>query len=106
MIVTYFYDATSILVWTLRSIKGSDLIEAIKATHQYLELRGCKPNHQTLDNESSTLLRDYLNKNGMSFHFVPPHMNCRNVVERAIRTFKTHFIVILCGVDPGFPLFL
>ena len=63
--VTYCYDANAILNRTLFSTKGSELLEAIKGMHQYLELRGCKQNNQTLDNESSVELRDYLNKYGM-----------------------------------------
>ena len=30
----------------------------------------------------------------------------RNLAERAIQIFKSHFIAMLCGCDPGFPLHL
>ena len=33
-------------------------------------------------------------------------MHRRNAAERAIRTFKNHFVTILCGCDPEFPLHL
>ena len=33
-------------------------------------------------------------------------MHRRNAAERAIRTFKNHFIAILCGTDPAFPMTL
>jgi hypothetical protein len=33
-------------------------------------------------------------------------MHCRNHAEQAIRTFKAHFLSILAGVDPTFPLYL
>ena len=56
-----------------------------------------------IDNKSSTALKDYL-KNGISFQFVLPHMHRRNAAERAMRTFKNHFIAILCGAHPDFPL--
>ena len=87
--VTYWYDANNILVWSLCSRKCSELLETIKETHQCLELRRCKPNHQTLENESSTAFRHYLNKNDVAFQFVSPHTNRRNAAERAMRTFKT-----------------
>jgi hypothetical protein len=37
---------------------------------------------------------------------VPPHCHRRNAVERAIRTFKEHFVAGLSSVDPAFPLHL
>ena len=33
-------------------------------------------------------------------------MHRRNLAERAIQTFKSHFIAMLCGCDPTFPLHL
>ena len=104
--ITYCYGANTILARSLRSRKGSELLEIIKGINQYLELREHKPNHQILDNESSTALKDYLNTHNMSFQFVPPHMCLRNAAERATRSFKTHFIKIMCGNHPEFPLCL
>jgi hypothetical protein len=37
---------------------------------------------------------------------VPPHCHRRNASERAIRTFKEHFVAGLSSVDPTFPLHL
>ena len=34
---------------------------------------------------------------------MPPHVHQRNEAERAIRTFKDHFLAILAGVAPNFP---
>ena len=40
-----------------------------------------------------------------TFHFqlVPPDIHRQNAAERAIRTFKAHFLTILAGVAPDFP---
>ena len=35
---------------------------------------------------------------------VPPHQHRRNAAERAIRTFKKHFLAGLASCDPDFPL--
>ena len=35
---------------------------------------------------------------------VPPHCHRRNIAEAAIKNFKNHFISILVGTDPNFPL--
>ena len=37
---------------------------------------------------------------------VPPHSHCRNAAERAIRTWKNHFISGLCTINPNFPIHL
>jgi hypothetical protein len=37
---------------------------------------------------------------------LPPHCHRRNAAERAIRTFKEHFVAGVSSVDPAFPLHL
>jgi hypothetical protein len=37
---------------------------------------------------------------------MPPKMHHCNRAERAIRTFKDHFLSILAGVDQSFPPYL
>ena len=40
----------------------------------------------------------------MEYQLVPPHIDQRNASERAIRTFKNHFIAGLARTDTNFPL--
>jgi hypothetical protein len=42
----------------------------------------------------------------MQYKLPPPGNHCRNQAERAIQTFKAHFILILAGIDNKFPLSL
>jgi hypothetical protein len=42
----------------------------------------------------------------IKYQLVPPHIHHRNAAERAIRTFKNHFIAGLCITNPHFPLHL
>ena len=42
-------------------------------------------------------------KRKATFQLVPPYVHGRNAAERAIRTFKVHFLAILAGVDRDFP---
>ncbi len=42
----------------------------------------------------------------MTHKLVPPDCHQRNMAERAIQTFKNHFMAILSGVDDRFPLSL
>jgi hypothetical protein len=43
---------------------------------------------------------------GMTFELVPPNDHRRNMAEKAIQTFKDHFVSILSGCAPTFPLHL
>ena len=47
-----------------------------------------------------------MDKNKIKWQLVPPGNYRRNPAERHIRTFKNHFISILAGTDPEFPLHL
>jgi len=42
----------------------------------------------------------------VNWQLVPPHIHRRNSAERAIRTFKNHFLAGLAGTDPDFPMHL
>ena len=46
----------------------------------------------------------YLQEKNIKVDLVPPHQHRRNKAERAIRTFKNHFIAMLAGVHPSFPM--
>ena len=41
-----------------------------------------------------------------NYQLVPPNVHQINILERAIRTFKSHFLSVLAGVDPTFPKFM
>ncbi len=40
----------------------------------------------------------------MTYQLVPPHDHRQNKAEKAIQTFKDHFVAILYGADTSFPL--
>ena len=59
---------------------------------------------QILDNEASTYYKRVINKKwNTNDHLVPPKTHRRNASERAIHTFKAHFIAILAGVAHDLP---
>jgi hypothetical protein len=51
-------------------------------------------------------LKIFFTANDVEYQLVPPHCHRRNAAERAIRTFKEHFVAGLSSVDPTFPLHL
>ena len=59
---------------------------------------------QILDNEASEeYKRSIKNKWNAKYQLVTPHTHRSNAAERAIRTFKSHFLSILAGVAPDLP---
>ena len=93
--LTYSYDTSATLVFSMKSRKVSELLTVLQDMHEYLTLRGFKPRHQKLENEISSAVENFLKASKVSFQLVPLHIHCRNVAERVIRTFKNHFITIL-----------
>jgi hypothetical protein len=78
--------------------------KAYDSSHQELTVKGFKPKLQTLDNEASSALKNFFTVNDIAYQLVLPHCHRRNAVERAIMTFKEHFVAGLSSVDPSFPM--
>jgi hypothetical protein len=104
MLIMYDYDSKSILSAPMKNRGDKEMARAFDFLIQSLILHGLKPLLQRLDNEVSLALRNYLTKQGINYQLAPPHISRRNNTERAIHTFKNHFIDGLCSVDPNFPL--
>jgi hypothetical protein len=90
----------------MKSRSSSEWVNAYDTIHQELTVKGFKPKLQTLDNEASAALKNLFTINDIAYQLVPPHCHRRNAAERAIRTFKEHFVAGLSSVDPAFPLHL
>merc|ERR1711966_175860 len=56
-----------------------------------------------LDKECSNAMKELIQSKCM-LELVPHHCHRRNIAETAIKNFKNHFISILAGTDPNFPL--
>ena len=100
--VAYNYDSNAILAMTSRT--DAALLASYKCIHQTLTSRGLQPKLQRLKNKASTTLKQYILDKGVDFQLTTAGMHRRNAAERAIRTFKNHFMAILCSTDPEFPL--
>jgi hypothetical protein len=104
--VCYIYDLNYIKVVPMKSRSASEWVKAYDSIHQQLTVEGFKPKLQTLDNEASAALKNFFTVNDIAYQLVPPHFHRRNAAERAIRTFKEHFVAGLSSVDPSFPMHL
>jgi hypothetical protein len=91
----------------VEAIKNRGDGEQIKAYTNVLERakKGTKLTMHWMDNEASKAVKLLLEKqHGLQYQLVPPHIHRRNAAERAIQTFKDHFIAGLSAVDDNFPM--
>eukprot|EP00804_Cyclotella_cryptica_P016944 CCRYP_001898-RA/>CCRYP_001898-RA protein AED:0.31 eAED:0.31 QI:0/-1/0/1/-1/0/1/0/441 len=65
---------------------------------------GIHPTRQVLDNKLSVTYKLAITNSGMAYQLVPPDDHRRNIAEKAIQTWKDHFIAVISGTDTKFPL--
>ena len=106
VMVMYDNDTNAILAEAMKSRTQDEMVRAQAHLHGMLTKRGFKPHVQILDNECPAKLEEYLRKQQVNFQLVPPHLHRTNAAERAIGTFKDHFIAGLASADPAFPMHL
>jgi hypothetical protein len=104
--VLYDYDSNAILVEPLKSRAAAEILRAFQVLYARLRQAGRQPQLYFLDNEASALLKSHLHDVQVHYQLVPPHIHRRNAAERAIRTFKNHFVAGLASTDTKFPLHL
>jgi len=106
ILVVFDTDSNYIFAEPMPSRTSNQILKAYDKIQSTLVARGMTPHLHIMDNEASESLKTYLKDNGIKFQLVPPNQHRANAAERAIRTFKNHFISTLCSCDPGFPLHL
>ena len=106
ILILWDSDSNAILAEPMQNRTAAEHVRAYEVLHTFLSQRGCRPQLQRLDNEASEALKTKISEKDMEYQLVPPHNHRTNPCERAIQTFKNHFIATLAGTDPHFPLHL
>ena len=102
--IVYHCDTNLILVVPFNTRKDTHRLKAYDKIMQRLSDHKLTVDLQILDNEASTEYKWVVKKKWkINYQFVPPKTHKSNAVERAIHTFKSHFISILAGVAHDFP---
>jgi hypothetical protein len=103
-LIMYSEGSNYIKVLPMKSRNKASYLAAHKKGLAWFEEHGFKPTFQRMDNETSQEFATHLRTHGIRIELAPPHMHRRNRAERAIRTWKNHFIATIAGVDPKFPM--
>jgi hypothetical protein len=80
------------------------MVTAFNEVISTLETGGYTPTLNVMDNECSAAVEAYIKSGRIGIQLVPPHNHRVNAAERAIATFKEHFIAALAAVDAHCPL--
>jgi hypothetical protein len=104
LLIVYEYDSNYIHAEPMIDRTDPSIIEAYQRSIDFLQSRGFKPLLQCLDNEATSALQEFIVASNIDFQLALPHVHRRNAADRAIRTFKNHFISGLCSTNPDFPL--
>jgi hypothetical protein len=105
--IAYHSDGNLILQQAFKTRSDRQQIAACNAIMTRLAARGLAIDLQILDNEASAAYKHAITVTLQAkFQLIPPDMHRRNRAERAIRTFKDHFLAIPAGVDSKFPPYL
>jgi hypothetical protein len=104
--VAIHLDANYIFVKPMRNWTKEEMIGAYEKIINRMRRAGLGIKKHTLDNEASNAFKQYICQQEIQFELMPPGNHRRNQAERAIQTFKSHFISILAGVNDKFPFSL
>jgi hypothetical protein len=104
IIVAYIYNLNAIIVQPMPSHTNSLFIAAFSKV--FVILRACnnQPALNVINCKCSKVVEKHIQANKMNIQLVPLHNHHVNAAERAIATFKEHFVAALATVDMLCPL--
>ena len=104
IMIAYHCDSNIILALAFKTQANKHRLVAYNIIMQQLKNKGMLVDLQLLDNEASKAYKQTITSDwNIKLQLVPPHIYRRNTAERAIQTFKAHFLFILAGVAHDFP---
>jgi hypothetical protein len=80
------------------------MVTAFTKVITILKAGGYQPALNVMDNECSAAVEKYIRSENINIQLVPPHNHRVDATERAIPTFKEHFIAALATMDTHCPL--
>lgn len=104
MFLYYHYDANYIHAVPIKSRETQHITGAWKDTNDMFIKQGHQPTVHILDNECSRELKLSFKEEAITFQLLPPYVHRRNSAERAIQTWKGHFLSGLATSNPKFPV--
>ena len=102
--VIYVYNFNGILTTKMKNRGDKEVIRAFTSLTEDLKSQVIYPGFHFMDNKASTALNLTMTTMKIKYQLFRPSNHREKNVERAIKTFKNHFIAGLCSVDKYFHL--
>ena len=106
IMIAYDYNSNNIPAEPIKQRTSLHINNAYQTMRKFLCIRGLTPKTHVLDNKCSKVLKEYMEEENETFQLVPPHLHQQNAAERAIQTFKNHFIAGMVSTYKDSPLHL
>ena len=104
--ILYDCDSNVILSKAIKSREKHEIVSGYQQCYDELKAANITPVLHRLDNEVSKDLFAAITANACKYQLVTAYDHRQNLAERAIQTFKNHFISVLHGTDSAFPAHL
>ena len=96
-------DSDAAISEPMKNRTAKEMIRAYLVLVEQLHRAGFAPKKHILDNECSEELKEVI-QGICRLQLVPPGSHRANIAEVTIKAFKQHFLSILAGTAPDFPL--
>jgi hypothetical protein len=103
-LIVYHYKSNAIWALPIANFADETILAAFQQQFELLESQGHKIKLNVMNNQASRAIKKYLTKQQCNDLLVEPNNHQVNAAERAIQTFKAHFISALAMTDSNFPL--
>ena len=91
--IAYDYDTNYIFAEPIPNVTDETIIKTFQSIYKTLVAKGHKPLLNITDNQATKPLKTILKEKKCKWQFVEPSNHQVNAAERAIQTFKNHFII-------------
>jgi hypothetical protein len=103
-LVVYYYETNAIMAVPIANFTDNAILKAFHQQFELLESKGHKIQLNVMNNQACMVVKEYLTAKECKNMLVKPNNHRVNSAERAIQTFKVHFISALATTDSNFPL--
>ncbi len=102
--IVYHYETNAIMAVPIANFTNDAILKAFRQQFELLESKGHKIWLKVMDNQACMVVKKYLTTTECKNMLVKPNNHRVNAAERAIQTFKAHFISALATTDSDSPL--
>ena len=103
-LIAYDYDTNYIFAIPMKDLTDKSVIASFKDVFAQMKAKRFKPEFNVTDNQAARSIKQYLKTQDCKLQFVVPSNHRVNAAERAIQTYKNHFISGLCSTDENWPI--